>query len=196
MTGCAARYRMRLGRDAEPTAGVIDSQSIKADAVVAADSCGFDGGKQINGRKRRGRHPRPAAGRDGYERGCRRPCGRPVLLPQVTDAHHMLALIWADGGYTGSLVEYCLAALALAHYWVTRSPDPAVSVLVELVGPTPVGLCPQGPYRHRRAPPRVFAPPSAPLPSPRSTCSACALLRAGPSDEELRILAKNLLAIG
>ncbi|MEV4919446.1 transposase [Streptomyces tirandamycinicus] len=30
----------------------MDSQSVKADAVVGADSRGFDGGKQINGRKR------------------------------------------------------------------------------------------------------------------------------------------------
>ncbi|WP_326613408.1 transposase [Streptomyces scopuliridis] len=47
-----ARVREKLGRDAEPTAGVIDSQSVKADAVVGADSRGFDGGKLINGRKR------------------------------------------------------------------------------------------------------------------------------------------------
>ncbi|MDX3596354.1 transposase [Streptomyces sp. ID03-2B] len=31
---------------------MIDSQSVKADAVVRADSRGFDGGKLINGRKR------------------------------------------------------------------------------------------------------------------------------------------------
>ncbi|WP_324617561.1 transposase [Streptomyces xanthophaeus] len=31
---------------------MIDSQSIKADAVVGHDSRGFDGGKLINGRKR------------------------------------------------------------------------------------------------------------------------------------------------
>ncbi|MEU6603121.1 transposase [Streptomyces flaveolus] len=42
----------RLGRDAEPTAGVIDSPSVKADAVVGTDSNGYDRGKQINGRKR------------------------------------------------------------------------------------------------------------------------------------------------
>lgn len=47
-----AKVREKLGRDAEPTAGVIDSQSIKADAVVGADSRGFDGGKLVNGRKR------------------------------------------------------------------------------------------------------------------------------------------------
>ncbi|MEU8910602.1 transposase [Streptomyces mirabilis] len=44
--------RERAGRDSEPGAGVIDSQSVKADAVVGSDSRGFDGGKLINGRKR------------------------------------------------------------------------------------------------------------------------------------------------
>jgi hypothetical protein len=42
-----AYVRTRAGRDAGPTAGVIDSQSVKADAVVGADSRGFDGGKLI-----------------------------------------------------------------------------------------------------------------------------------------------------
>ncbi|MBP2053796.1 transposase [Streptomyces griseochromogenes] len=44
-----SRIREREGRDTEPTAGVIDSQSVKADAVVGSDSRGFDGGKLING---------------------------------------------------------------------------------------------------------------------------------------------------
>lgn len=35
--------RERAGRDSEPGAGVIDSQSVKADAVVGSDSRGFDG---------------------------------------------------------------------------------------------------------------------------------------------------------
>ncbi|MFJ4188206.1 transposase [Kitasatospora sp. NPDC089509] len=43
-----------------------------------------------------------------------------VLLAQVADAHHLLALIWADGGYTGSLVEHCLTALALVLAIVTQ----------------------------------------------------------------------------
>ena len=46
-----------------------------------------------------------------------------VLLRQVADAHHRLALVWADGGYTGSLVEHCLAALALVLAIVKRSDD-------------------------------------------------------------------------
>jgi hypothetical protein len=47
-----AKVREELGRDAEPCAGVIDSQSVKADAVIGSDSRGLDGGKLINGRKR------------------------------------------------------------------------------------------------------------------------------------------------
>ncbi|MFJ2444361.1 transposase [Streptomyces sp. NPDC087658] len=46
-----------------------------------------------------------------------------VLLERVSDAHHRLALVWADGGYTGPLVEYCLATLALVLAIVKRSDD-------------------------------------------------------------------------
>jgi transposase len=120
-----AQVRERLGRDAEPTAGVIDSQSVKADAVVGADSRGFDGGKQINGRKRHvvvdtlglllGVMVTSA---DVGDRAAAQ-----VLLHQVTDACHRLTLIWADGGYTGSLVEYCLVTFALVLAIVKRSDD-------------------------------------------------------------------------
>ncbi|MFE2569857.1 IS5 family transposase [Streptomyces mirabilis] len=120
-----ARIRERLGRDAEPSAGVIDSQSVKADAVVGSDSRGFDGGKLINGRKRHvvvdtlglllGVMVTAA---DVGDRTAAH-----ALLQQVADAHHQLKLIWADGGYTGSLVEYCLATLALVLAIVKRSDD-------------------------------------------------------------------------
>ncbi|WP_351234580.1 transposase [Streptomyces sp. NPDC002133] len=46
-----------------------------------------------------------------------------VLLARVTDTHHRLNLVWADCGYTGSLVEHCLAALALALAIVKRTDD-------------------------------------------------------------------------
>ncbi|WP_406494439.1 IS5 family transposase [Streptomyces sp. NBC_00846] len=120
-----SEVREREGRDAEATAGVIDSQSVKADAVVGADSRGFDGGKLINGRKR---HvvvdtlglllAVMVTAADTGDRAAAQ-----VLLEQVTDAHHRLALVWADGGYTGSLVEYCLATLALVLAIVKRSDD-------------------------------------------------------------------------
>ncbi len=39
----------------------------------------------------------------------------------MADAHHRLALVWADRGCTGSLVEHCLAAFALVLAIVKRS---------------------------------------------------------------------------
>ncbi|MCX5250064.1 transposase [Streptomyces sp. NBC_00201] len=103
----------------------IDSQSVKADAVVGSDSRGFDGGKLINGRKRHivvdtlglllGVMVTAA---DTGDRAAAQ-----VLLERVAHAHHRLALTWADGGYTGLLVEYCLATLALVLAIVKRSDD-------------------------------------------------------------------------
>ncbi|MFF3412307.1 transposase [Streptomyces sp. NPDC002742] len=85
-----ATVREKLGRDAEPSAGVIDSQSVKADAVVGSDSRGFDGGKLVNGRKRHvvvdtlglplGVMVTAA---DTGDRAAAQ-----VLLRQVADAHH------------------------------------------------------------------------------------------------------------
>jgi hypothetical protein len=46
-----------------------------------------------------------------------------VLLRQVADVHHRLETVWADGGYTGSLVEHCLAAFALVLAIAKRSDE-------------------------------------------------------------------------
>jgi transposase len=120
-----ARVHEKLGRGVEPTAGVIDSQSVKADAVVGADSRGFDGGKLINGRKRHvvvdtlglllGVMVTAA---DVGDRSAAH-----VLLGQVSDAHIQLELVRADSGYTGSLIESCLTVFALVLAIVKRSDD-------------------------------------------------------------------------
>ncbi|WP_329467871.1 transposase [Streptomyces sp. NBC_01431] len=119
------RVREELGRDAEPTAAVIDSQSVKADAVVGADSRGFDGGKLVNGRKRH-----VVVDTFGLLLGVMVTAAdtgdriaAQVLLGQVAGVHHRLELVWADGGYTGSLVENCLARLGLVLAIVKRSDD-------------------------------------------------------------------------
>ena len=45
-----AQVRAAAGRDAEPTAAIIDSQSVKAAETVGRTSRGYDAGKKINGR--------------------------------------------------------------------------------------------------------------------------------------------------
>ncbi|MEU2834388.1 transposase [Streptomyces lavendulae] len=101
---------------------MIDWQSVKEDAVVGSDSCGFDGGKRIKGRKRHvavdtlglllGALVTNADIR--LREGAARPGGQ---------CHHPLELVWAEGGCTGSLVEHCLAAFAPVLALVKRSDD-------------------------------------------------------------------------
>jgi transposase len=47
-----AQLRVQEGRNPEPSAGLIDSQSVKGADTVGLDSRGYDAGKKVNGRKR------------------------------------------------------------------------------------------------------------------------------------------------
>jgi transposase len=50
----AVREQLRIaeGRNPEPSAGLVDSQSVKGADTVGRDTRGYDAGKKINGRKR------------------------------------------------------------------------------------------------------------------------------------------------
>jgi Transposase DDE domain len=47
-----AQLRVQEGRNPEPSAGLIDSQSVKGADTVGRDTRGYDAGKKVNGRKR------------------------------------------------------------------------------------------------------------------------------------------------
>ena len=119
------RVRQAAGRDAEPTAGIIDAQSVKGAGSVPAASRGFDGGKKVNGRKR---HivvdtlglllavmvtAASATDRDAGQ----------TLLAQLHARHWRVTRVWADGGYTGRLVDFARDALSVALTVVRRSDD-------------------------------------------------------------------------
>jgi transposase len=121
------RARIRTGRRANPTAAVIDSASIRGADTVPARSRGYDAGKRVNGRKR---HLAVDTGglllavvvtiagiqdRDGAHR----------LLAALRAKFSTIALIWADGGYAGRLVDWAKTVLSFAVTIVKRTDDTA-----------------------------------------------------------------------
>lgn len=119
------RVREAAGRDPEPTAAVIDSQSVKADAVVTSESRGYDGGKKINGRRRH-----LICDTIGLLLAIRVTPGDVTdrqaaadMLPALRRRFPTITKLWADSGYTGVLVCWALTVLQLVVTVVKRSDD-------------------------------------------------------------------------
>ncbi|MER5327207.1 transposase, partial [Streptosporangium roseum] len=119
------RLRVLAGRGELPTAGCLDSRTVKAAETVRAATCGYDAGKKIKGQKRHvvvdtlglllcvivtaasvqdrdGAHPLPA-----------------LLRARLST----IGLVWADGGYAGRLQAWAKQVLGLAATIVKRSDD-------------------------------------------------------------------------
>ena len=125
-----AQVRIAAGRQAQPTAAVIDSQSVRAADTVPRASRGWDAAKKVNGRKRHIAVDTAGLVLDVVITAASvqdRQGARPLLW-NTHRACPRVRLIWADAGYTGKLAAWA-ATLKMTLCIIARRDRHAFEVL-------------------------------------------------------------------